>query len=74
MGGVAIVTGGSGIEHKLEPEPPVEGNAYEKKFPKRLQLPGTLWEAAQRLKASKMARVNELTAVARTSKSHSANR
>ena len=41
---------------KLEPEPPVEGNAYEKKFPKRLQLPATLWEAAQRLKASKMAR------------------
>ncbi len=52
----ALASGLYGIEHKLEPEPPVEGNAYEKKFPKRLQLPATLWEAAQRLKASKMAR------------------
>ena len=34
----------------------MEGNDYEKKFPRRLQLPTTLWEAAQRLKASKMAR------------------
>jgi glutamine synthetase len=52
----ALASGFYGIEHKLEPEPPVEGNAYEKKFPKRLQLPATLWEAAQRLKASKAAR------------------
>ena len=52
----ALASGLYGIEHKLEPESPVEGNAYEKKFPKRLQLPATLWEAAQRLKASKAAR------------------
>ncbi|MFQ6022125.1 MAG: glutamine synthetase family protein [Acidiferrobacterales bacterium] len=52
----ALASGLYGIEQKLEPEPAVEGNAYEKKFPKRLQLPATLWEAAQRLKASKMAR------------------
>lgn len=52
----ALASGLYGIEQKLEPEPAVKGNAYEKKFPKRLQLPATLWEAAQRLKASKMAR------------------
>jgi glutamine synthetase len=34
----------------------VVGNAYDKKFPKRLALPATLWEAAQRLKSSKVAR------------------
>jgi len=45
-----------GIENKVEPEPVVEGNAYERKFPERLALPRTLWEAAQRLKASAMAR------------------
>jgi glutamine synthetase len=52
----ALASGLEGIEQKLEPEAPVEGNAYDKKHPKRLQLPATLWEAAQRLKASKMAR------------------
>lgn len=45
-----------GIEHKIEPEAPIKGNAYEKTFPKRLQLPRTLWDASQRLKASKPAR------------------
>ena len=34
----------------------MEGNAYDKKFPRRLALPRTLWEAAQALKGSKMAR------------------
>jgi glutamine synthetase len=52
----ALASGLEGIEQKLEPEAPVEGNAYDKKHPKRLQLPATLWEAAQRLKASKVAR------------------
>ena len=52
----ALASGLEGIGQKLEPEAPVEGNAYEKKFPKRLQLPATLWEAAQCLRASKMAR------------------
>jgi len=45
-----------GIENKVEPEPGVVGNAYEKKFPKKLQLPRTLWEAAQNIKSSKAAR------------------
>jgi glutamine synthetase len=45
-----------GIENKVEPDAPIKGNAYAKTFPKRLQLPRTLWEAAGRLKASKPAR------------------
>jgi glutamine synthetase len=52
----ALASGLWGIETKAEPEAPVEGNAYDKKFPKRLAFPGTLWEAAQRLKSSKVAR------------------
>jgi glutamine synthetase len=45
-----------GIEHKLEPLAPIAGNSYARKHPARLALPATLWEAAQRLKASKAAR------------------
>lgn len=45
-----------GIEHKIEPETGVTGNAYEKNFPKRLNLPSTLWDAAQLFKKSKVAR------------------
>jgi glutamine synthetase len=52
----ALASGLWGIENRVEPEPMVKGNAYDKKFPQRLALPRTLWEAAQRLKASKMAR------------------
>jgi glutamine synthetase len=52
----ALAAGLWGIENRIEPEPAVIGNAYEKKFPRRLALPRTLWEAAQNLKASKMAR------------------
>jgi glutamine synthetase len=52
----AIASGLWGIENKAEPEPVVEGNAYAHKFPERLALPRTLWEAAQRLKTSEMAR------------------
>jgi glutamine synthetase len=52
----ALGAGLWGIENKIEPDEPVTGNAYDKKFPKRLALPATLWEAAQRLKASKPAR------------------
>jgi glutamine synthetase len=52
----ALAAGLWGIENEVEPEAPVAGNAYDHKFPKRLALPATLWEAAQRLKASKMAR------------------
>jgi glutamine synthetase len=52
----ALASGLWGIENKIEPEPLVEGNAYDRKFPERLALPRTLWDAAQRLKKSKMAR------------------
>ena len=51
----ALGSGLWGIENRVEPDPVVEGNAYERKFPERLALPRTLWEAAQRLKASRMA-------------------
>ena len=52
----AVGSGLWGIENKIEPEPFVTGNAYDRKFPARLALPRTLWDAAQRLKASKAAR------------------
>ena len=52
----ALASGLWGIENAVEPEPAVEGNAYEAKFAKRLSLPATLWDAAQRLKTSKPAR------------------
>ncbi len=52
----ALSSGLWGNENRIEPEAPVEGNAYDKKFPKRLALPRTLWEAAQAFKGSKMAR------------------
>ena len=52
----AIASGLWGIEHKIEPEPMIEGNAYDRKLPPELALPRTLWEAAQRLKASQAAR------------------
>ena len=52
----ALGSGLWGIEHRIEPEQLVEGNAYDHKFPERLALPRTLWDAAQRLKQSQMAR------------------
>jgi glutamine synthetase len=52
----ALASGLWGIEHQVEPEAMVTGNAYDKKFPAKLALSRTLWDAAQRLKASKMAR------------------
>ncbi|MGH8316154.1 MAG: glutamine synthetase, partial [Steroidobacterales bacterium] len=45
-----------GIENEVEPDKPVKGNAYAHEWPKRLNLPRTLWDAAQRLKGSTMAR------------------
>ena len=47
-----IASGLWGIEHKAEIVSMVKGSAYEQTFPASLQLPATLWEAAQRLKAS----------------------
>jgi glutamine synthetase len=52
----ALASGLWGIENKVEPEKPVSGNAYELTLPPELDLPRTLWEAAQRLKGSQTAR------------------
>ncbi|MEP7314845.1 MAG: glutamine synthetase [Pseudomonadota bacterium] len=52
----ALGSGLYGIENRIEPPAAVEGNAYDRKFPARYSLPATLWDAAQGLKASKMAR------------------
>lgn len=52
----ALGAGLWGIENEIEPDAAVDGNAYDRKYPKRLQLPATLWEAAGRLRASKPAR------------------
>lgn len=37
-------------------DPVIEGNAYDRDFPAHRRLPGTLYEAAERLAASKPAR------------------
>ena len=52
----ALASGLWGIEQELELPPPVAGSAYEHKGLRKLELPTTLWDAAQRLKASKAAR------------------
>lgn len=52
----AVGSGLWGIENKIEPTDPVKGNAYEQKFPKKLDLPSTLFDAAGLLRKSKAAR------------------
>jgi glutamine synthetase len=52
----ALASGLHGIEQRIEPEAEVTGSAYDRRFLQRLALPRTLWDAAQRLKGSKMAR------------------
>ena len=52
----AIGSGLWGIEHKVEPDAPIVGNAYDRDHPKKRRLPGTLTEAADRLVASKAGR------------------
>lgn len=52
----ALGSGLYGIEHKLEPEPMVTGNAYAVQHAEKLSLPPTLWDAAQSLKKSAAAR------------------
>ncbi|MEJ1160906.1 glutamine synthetase family protein [Prosthecomicrobium sp. N25] len=52
----AIGSGLWGVENRIEPDPAIQGNSYEKKHAAKRQLPRTLWDAAQRLKASKPAR------------------
>jgi len=51
----AIGSGLWGIEHRIEPDQPITGNAYERTLPPRRQLPRTLGEAARRLARSKPA-------------------
>lgn len=52
----AIGSGLWGIEHQIEPDAPVQGNAYQAETAATRALPQTLWDAAQRLKASAPAR------------------
>ena len=52
----AIGSGLWGIEHRIEPDAPIIGNAYDREHPPERRLPATLWEAADRLAASKPAR------------------
>ncbi|QQS11721.1 MAG: glutamine synthetase [Rhodospirillales bacterium] len=52
----AVGAGLWGVENQLDPGDPIEGNAYDRKHPTRLDLPRTLMEAAGRLKKSKPAR------------------
>jgi glutamine synthetase len=52
----AIGSGLWGIEHRIEPDAAVAGSAYARTYPKKRQLPRTLWDAAQRLKGSQAAR------------------
>ena len=52
----AIGSGLWGIEHRIEPGEPYQGDAYSGKFPRALQLPTTLSEAATRLHKSAAAR------------------
>ena len=53
----AIGSGLWGIEHRIEPDPAIEGNAYAHACPAGRQLPRTLSEAAEWLGKSKAARV-----------------
>ena len=52
----ALASGLWGIENQASLEAPVSGNAYDQAFPAALQFPRTLWDAAQQLKTSAMAR------------------
>lgn len=52
---VAVGSGLWGIEHRIEPDEPITGNAYDRKLPTKRQLPRTLSEAADRLAHSKAA-------------------
>ncbi len=52
---VAIGSGLWGIEHRIEPDEPIMGNAYDRKLPAKRALPRTLSEAAERLARSRAA-------------------
>ena len=52
----AIASGLAGIAQQLSPTEPVTGNAYDQQHPPQLALPGSLADAASRLRGSEMAR------------------
>jgi glutamine synthetase len=52
----ALASGLYGIENELDPGDPIEGNAYDQELPDDSRLPGTLFEAAQKLRKSEAAR------------------
>ena len=52
----AIGSGLWGIENRIDPGEPIKGNAYDRKYPAKRQLPRSLGEAAQRLAGSKAGR------------------
>jgi glutamine synthetase len=52
----AIGSGLWGMDHKIEPDAPITGSAYDVKQPPERGLPRTLGEAAERLRASAAAR------------------
>jgi len=52
----ALGSGLWGIEHRIEPDEPITGNAYDRKHPPERAFPRTLSEAAYRLVASQAAR------------------
>jgi len=52
----AIGSGLWGIENEVEPDAPIEGNAYAVEPAPERMLPPTLWDAAQRLRSSAAAR------------------
>jgi glutamine synthetase len=52
----ALGSGLWGVANKIEPQAAITGNAYEVAATPHLDLPRTLWEAAQKLKGSATAR------------------
>jgi glutamine synthetase len=52
----AIGSGIWGIEHRIEPDAPIQGNSYDVEHAPHRRLPATLYDAADRLLASKPAR------------------
>lgn len=52
----ALGSGLAGIEQALEPDAEVVGDAYSQRHPPHQTLPGTLYEAAQRLRQSETSR------------------
>lgn len=51
----ALASGLWGIENRIEPDAPVQGNAYDAKFGEARKLPAALYEAASRLRGSSAA-------------------